>query len=46
MYIVVETEVTTPPKSLSLPRLVSLAVDPQTQVHLDERKVLLHLNSE
>jgi hypothetical protein len=28
MYIMVETEVTTLPKSLSLPRLAPLAVDP------------------
>jgi hypothetical protein len=43
MYIVAESEVITPPKSISP---APPAIDPQTRVHLDERKVLLHLNSE
>jgi len=46
MYIIAETEVTTPPKSPSLPRPAPPTVDPQTRVHLDKRKVLLYLNSE
>ena len=46
MYIAAETEVTTPPVSISHSRSPPPAVDPQPRVHLVEWKVLLHLSEE
>lgn len=46
MYTAMETKVTAPPMLSSDSRPPPLTIDPQAPVHLEECKVLFHLNSE